>query len=445
MPQLQFMHKIPKAIAVFFLLAGGPGSAGEAPLSPSGLWNVRQMLDSPPAVEYGSTDGLTKQVWYAGEPFEGKPTRIFAWLGEPAGAASVKRPAVLLVHGGGGRAFPEWARHWAQRGYVALAMDTAGQGPDGKPHPDGGPGQDDGIKFKDFSDAGARDMWTWHAVAAVLRGHALLASLPQVDAERIGVTGISWGGYLTCLTAGLDPKLKAAVPVYGCGFLGDNSIWRDGSLARLTRDARDRWLGFFDPSQVIGGAACPVMLVNGMHDFAYPPDSHGRTGRLVPAERRHWSLRVEMPHGHLWNFPEVDAFMDQHLKPGPDSIPLVRLGEIRHEGNLITVPVLPGTPAVAATFHFTTDTGTWQNRRWETRPATVTGPALTVPLPEARPLAFFLAAVDARGFTTSTDCQEAGSGPNPATLPHPRLEQDCSPGPGSSLAPCLPGGMMRHE
>jgi len=29
------------------------------------------------------------------------------------------------------------------------------------------------------------------------------------------VTGISWGGYLTCIVAGIDDRLKAAVPVYG--------------------------------------------------------------------------------------------------------------------------------------------------------------------------------------------------------------------------------------
>ena len=43
--------------------------------------------------------------------------------------------------------------------------------------------------------------------------------------ERVGLTGISWGGYLTSLAMSLDDRLKLAVPVYGCGFLGDNSAW----------------------------------------------------------------------------------------------------------------------------------------------------------------------------------------------------------------------------
>src|SRR5262249_55463954 len=147
--------------------------------------------------------------------YQGKPTRVFAYLARPEKVEG-KRPAMVLVHGGGGSAFKEWAELWAQRGYVALAMDLAGQGADHKRLADGGPAQDDDTKF---GDVPLREAWPYHAVADVLRGVALVAALPEVDAERLGITGISWGGYLTCLVAGLDDRLKVAVPVYGCGFL----------------------------------------------------------------------------------------------------------------------------------------------------------------------------------------------------------------------------------
>ena len=55
-------------------------------------------------------------------------------------------------------------------------------------------------------------------MADVIRGVSLLASLPDVDSKRLGITGISWGGYLTCIVASLDDRLRVAVPVYGCGF-----------------------------------------------------------------------------------------------------------------------------------------------------------------------------------------------------------------------------------
>ena len=55
--------------------------------------------------------------------------RVFAYLGRPA-TGKGPFPAMVLVHGGGGKAFREWAEHWAKRGYVALAMDTARQWPE---------------------------------------------------------------------------------------------------------------------------------------------------------------------------------------------------------------------------------------------------------------------------------------------------------------------------
>jgi dienelactone hydrolase len=228
---------------------------------------------------------------------------------------------MVLVHGGGGKAFKEWAEHWAQRGYVALAMDLSGNGPTGR-LADGGPDQADVVKFRNFTPAEAHEMWTYHAVAAVGRGHSLLRSLPDVDKDRIGITGISWGGYLTCIAAGIDPRFKVAVPVYGCGFLGENSAWKDGPLAAMTPDARKLWLHLFDPSQYVGRVRYPILFVNGATDFAYPLDSYQKTYRLVPEKWRQVSVAVDRPHGHIWTFPEVDAFVNHVLRR---ESPLVRL------------------------------------------------------------------------------------------------------------------------
>ena len=94
-------------------------------------------------------------------------------------------PVVLFSHGlGGSREGSVYlGEHWAARGYVALAMDLSGNGPDGR-LPDGGPNQDDDTKFREFTAADVKDMWSYHAVAAVLRGHSLLASRPEVEVAR---------------------------------------------------------------------------------------------------------------------------------------------------------------------------------------------------------------------------------------------------------------------
>jgi dienelactone hydrolase len=365
---------------------------------PSGPWDL-SALSQPPLAQWGTTTGLVQEVYYEGEPLRGKTTRVFAYLGRPAEHSKARRPAMVLVHGGGGKAFKAWAEHWAARGYVALAMDLSGNGPNGR-LPDGGPDQSDQIKFRNFTEADVGAMWSYHAVAAVLRSHSLLRTLPDVDPDRIGITGISWGGYLTCIVAGIDPRLKVAVPVYGCGFLGENSIWKDGALAAMTPDARALWLRRFDPSQYLGHVRCPILFVNGTTDFAYPMDSYQKSYRLVPAKWRHVSLVVNRPHGHIWTFPEVDAFVDGVLSGKP---PLAAVGGPVVSGGRLTAKLDRSPTLLEASLCYTTNSGPWQKRTWQTAPARVESRQVSAELPSARPLVAFLAITDEGGRHISSE------------------------------------------
>jgi dienelactone hydrolase len=328
-------------VLILLMVLGGCATVPRA--RRAGPWDVSGLLQAP-AVWWGVTNGLVQDLFYEGEPLDGKSTRVLAYLGRPAINSPKKLPAMVLVHGGGGKAFKAWAEHWAQHGYVVLAMDLSGHGPDGR-LPDGAPNQSDQTKFRNFTEADARDMWTYHAVAAVLRGHSLVRSMPEVDSERTGLTGISWGGYLTCIVAGIDPRFKVAVPVYGCGFLGDNSCWTDKSLASMSPEARALWLKLFDPSVYLGGVRRPILFVNGTTDFAYPLDSYQKSYRLVPEQWHHVSVAIGGPHGHIWTFPEVDGFVDSVLRKEP---PLIRIGApARIEGERAVAALPSSRPLVA--------------------------------------------------------------------------------------------------
>jgi dienelactone hydrolase len=387
------------SLSVAMLLVAGCSSL-RTTVRHTGPWNMAALKQAP-AAEWSGRTGLVQEVYYQGEPYRGKPTRVFAYLGHPASGKG-PFPAMVLVHGGGGKAFREWAEHWAKHGYVALAMDTAGCGPNG-PLPDGGPDQSDTTKFRDFTDDEARDVWTYQAVSAVIRGASLLSALPEVDHRRIGITGISWGGYLTCIVAGLDGRLKAAVPVYGCGFLGANSCWKTTSLAKLRTEARDRWLRDFDPSQYLGGVNCPILFLNGSNDFAYPLDSYRASYRLVPDKFRHVCVVLNLLHGHIWTFDEVDVFVDSVLRGGP---PLPRLDQPKIDGDRVRVKAISPVPVKEAALHYTTDTGEWQKRRWETVPVELAGNTITARLPVQRPLVWYLAVTDERGLRVSTEHEE---------------------------------------
>ncbi|MSU35761.1 MAG: alpha/beta fold hydrolase [Pedosphaera sp.] len=375
-----------------------PGCTTVSTPRKSGLWSLDE-LSKAPAATWGATNGLVQELYYEGEPLQGKPTRVFAYLGRPTNSVSIQSPAMVLVHGGGGKAFKDWAEHWAKRGYVALAMDLAGNGPGGR-LPDGGPDQADPVKFRNFSRAEAPEMWTYHAVAAVVRGHSLLRGLPGVDKDRIGLTGISWGGYLTCIVAGIDTRFKVAVPVYGCGYLGENSAWRDKSLAEMTPEARALWLRLFDPSGYVGGVRYPILFVNGTTDFAYPMDSYQKTYRLVPVTWRHVSMAVNRPHGHIWTFPEVDAFVGSVLRKGP---PLVRVGALKVDGGRLSASLDRVTGLADTSLCYTTNSGPWHLRKWQTVPARMDRRRVTAELPTARPIVAFLAIKDKAGNYVSSE------------------------------------------
>jgi hypothetical protein len=224
--------------------------------------------------------------------------------------------------------------------------------------------------------------------------------LPEVDGDRIGITGISWGGYLTCLVAGLDDRLKVAVPVYGCGFLHENSVWLP-RFAAMEPEQRTRWIENFDPSRYLPGVRCPILFVNGTNDFAYPLDSYQKSYRSVPGSRD-LCITVRMPHSHPagWKPVEIGLFVDSVLC---DAEPLPRLGRPELTGGKLSAAVETAWPVVKSQLHFTTDTGPWQKRRWKSLDATLADSQATAELPAARPLVAFLTITDNRGATVSTE------------------------------------------
>jgi len=364
----------------------------------TGPWNVAVLKQAPPAT-WGKKSGLVQEVYYQGEPLAGKPTRVFAYYARPESNPG-PFPGMVLVHGGGGTAFAEWAELWAKRGYAALAMDLAGCGPERKRLADGGPAQGHQEKFANFSDNEADRLWTYHAVAAAVRGHSLLRSRPEVDAERTGVTGISWGGYLTCILAGLDDRFQVAVPVYGCGFLHENSVWLN-EFARLGSEQTARWVAHFDPSRYLPGVKCPVLFVNGTNDFAYPLDSYQKSYRSVPG-RVDLRIEVRMPHGHKsgWAPKEIGIFVDSVLKEGD---PLPTLGPMKPVDGQAAATVTAKVPLVEGHLHYTTDSGPWQKRKWQTIQATLTDGTVRAKLPDQRPLVYYLSVKDRRGAMVSTE------------------------------------------
>ena len=374
-------------------------------------WDLKK-LSEPPAFEWLDDASPVRSLMYAGEAYGGKPTRVFAWYATPAaldGEAPEKRfPAVVLVHGGGGTAFREWAELWAKRGYAAIAMDLAGHRPmEGKdPHnrtnrtrlPDGGPNQTDAEKFFSIAQPPS-EQWPYHAVASVLKAHSLILSFPEVDPDRTAVTGISWGGYLTSIVAGVDSRFKAAVPVYGCGFLHENSVWLP-QFAKMKPEERERWITLWDPSRYLPAVSMPILFMNGTNDAAYPLDSYMKSFDAVPGTKQ-IRVTINMPHGHPpgWAPQEIGLFIDHYLRGGE---PLPSVGEPKTGKGIVQLSCTSPAKIKEAALHFTTDTTAINKRAWQTKPAKVEGEAITAESPPADATAWFVTVTDERGAIVSS-------------------------------------------
>ncbi len=123
--------------------------------------------------------------------------RVSAYLVVPPGKGPF--PAVLYLHGSGeDRTRLVVPAAWlAARGAVGLAIDSAFVKASG-------PQPTDPVKRLERE----RDL-TAQTVVDLRRGVELLASLPQVDAKRIGFVGYSGGAKLGAILAGVEPRIRA--------------------------------------------------------------------------------------------------------------------------------------------------------------------------------------------------------------------------------------------
>ncbi len=348
------------------------------------IWNLDELTTVPEmhTTEEFVSDTDIKAIFYDGLKWKGKQTKVFAWIGIPKGRSDEPLPAMVLIHGGGGTAFYEWVKLWNERGYAAIAMDLCGCVPKGvygnwNRHKDGGPPGWGGFEQIDWK---IEDQWTYHAVSDIILAHSLIASFQEVDPNRIGMTGISWGGYLTCIVSGLDNRFRFAVPVYGCGFLGVNSCWLP-TFQAMGEEKAKKWLNLWDPSNYLKNTTMPTLWVTGTNDFAYPLDSVQRSYRATKGNYT-LCIRLRMPHGHGGageNPEEIHSYANSYLKNGTSLAKIIDYGV---DKDILWVNFKSTTEINRAEILFTKDSGEWFNREWYSEPANIDKNTASAVLPE---------------------------------------------------------------
>ena len=189
-----------------------------------GPWNVTELKQTPnwTTTNVDAVNGMTG-ILYESIDYPGNPVEVFAYYSAPSGTSPAGGwPAVIFVSGGNGDAFSNAVQYWNDRGYAAISMDTHGDFPNGSATPNPGPGRV-GV-FNDWTLPNIEDQWYYHAVAQVIKAHSLIRSFPEINTNKIGILGASWGGTLTGTVIGLDNRFAWALPVYGGGFLADTVL-----------------------------------------------------------------------------------------------------------------------------------------------------------------------------------------------------------------------------
>ena len=184
---------------------------------------------------------------------------------------------------------------FAQNGYACLVIDTIHRG------------EIEGIHHGTYS----YDMWWWnsrgYSSAGLeawnsIRALDYLATRPEVDMNRIGITGRSGGGVYSWWTAAIDERVKVAVPVAGITDLQNHVI--DGTVEGhcdcMFMVNTYRW----DYAQVAALLAPrPLLIANTDKDSIFPLDGVVRLHRqvrdiygLYDAEDQLGLLITEGPH-----------------------------------------------------------------------------------------------------------------------------------------------------
>jgi dienelactone hydrolase len=146
--------------------------------------------------------------------------------------------------------------NFAKRGIVALSLGWFGFGELGQP--------ENSHDFGGHLDlVGSNALGLFYLIAR--RGLDYLWSLPEVDTTRIGVTGLSGGGWQTLMISALDKRVAVAAEVAGFGSLETN-LTRPTDTQEVEEDATDLMQDLDYPFFLALRAPRPTLLMHNAQD-----------------------------------------------------------------------------------------------------------------------------------------------------------------------------------
>lgn len=292
---------------------------------------LERFFGTPPP---GAKEGRVTRFQPVGEDAEAVIFRVWIEVAEGVEAYGLyllpkqrKTPAPLIIaqHGGGGNPeaivdldtranYHSFGREAVRRGYIVWAPALAMRCGYCNDEPIPGAARellDQKLKLAGTSIIGLE----LHKIIESTR--TLMKLRPEIDAARIGMTGLSWGGYFTMYATALAPFIKVAAP---SGYFRDQEAQLRRAAADDARPAERDHLGGLGHAQAIA-LICPrpCYVEIGVNDGAV----NDLAGARIEAERAAWYYRKLgvadhfqfnlHPGGHEFDPPAILAFFDRHL------------------------------------------------------------------------------------------------------------------------------------
>ncbi len=251
--------------------------------------------------------------------FEMDGMSIDGWLMKPVDFRENERyPAILNIHGGPktvfGEVFSHEMQYWANKGYVVFFCNPRGSDGKGNSFADirgkyGTIDYDDIMKFTDI----------------VLEKH------PFIDEDNIGVTGGSYGGFMTNWIIGHTDRFKAAASQRSISnwisFFATTDIGYyfsdDQQNATPWSDPEKLW--FHSPMKYADKVTTPTLFIHSEDDYRCSlPEGlqmfsslkyHGVDSRLVMFRGENHDLsRSGKPKHRIRRLEEITNWFDKYLK-----------------------------------------------------------------------------------------------------------------------------------
>ncbi len=201
-----------------------------------------------------------EEVWYKGAD----GTDLQGWIMLPPNFDPNKTyPSIFEIHGGPwtqyGKFFMHEFNYFASNGYVVYFTNPRGGRGYGEKHSKaiwgdfGGPDYEDLMKFAD-----------------------LMARKPYIDSKRMGVTGGSYGGFMTLWIVGHTNRFKSAVAqrsvtnwVSMWGSSDFNWIFQFWAKSGSPQESMDK-LWNMSPVKYLGETKTPTLIIHNEHDHRCP-------------------------------------------------------------------------------------------------------------------------------------------------------------------------------